>query len=252
MTGMTTRGGGLALEMWRADGELRAEDVRLQERIWAELRARGIRPGSVTVDVARGAATLGGTVASYAEKLAAGNAAARVARLQRIDNVIAVVPPPANALPDDALLPVVTNVLRWDSRVPPGRIQVDVAEGQVILTGTVEKDAERTAAEAAVSTLVGVRGVCNRITVPARPAGPQAKAAVRRSLARWLGRDGRRVRVVVRDATIELHGRVASPAERRAAERAVRQVLGDVRLDCQLEIGGWPLGAGGHRPELAA
>ncbi len=60
-------------------------------------------------------------------------------------------------------------------------------------------DGDRAAAEAAVSTLVGVRGVLNRITVPARPAGPQAKAAVRRSLARWLGPDGRRVRVVVRD-----------------------------------------------------
>jgi osmotically-inducible protein OsmY len=239
---MKTRGGGLALEMWRADGESRTKDVRLQERIWAELRVRGVRPGSVMVEVLGGVAVLGGTVSSYAEKLAAGDAAARVPRLQRIDNLIMVVPRAPNALSDEALLSVVTSVLRWDSRVPAGRVSADVLEGQVILTGSVDKDADRAAAEAAVSTLVGVRGVLNRITVPARPAGPQAKAAVRRSLARWLGRDGRRVRVVVRDAAIELHGRVASPAERRAAERAVRQVLGDVRLDCQLQIGGWPLG----------
>ena len=45
-------------------------------------------------------------------------------------------------------------------------------------------------------------------------------------------------RRVVRDAAVELHGRVGSPAERRAAKRAVRQVLGDVPLDCQLVIRG--------------
>ncbi|HXQ30221.1 MAG TPA: BON domain-containing protein [Gemmatimonadales bacterium] len=239
---MKKRGGGLALEMWRADGHLRALDVRLQELIWVELRARGVCPGALMVEVAGRVATLGGSVTSYAEKLAAGNAAARVAGLERIDDLIVVVPTPSNAWSDEALLPIVTNVLRWDSRVPPGRVTADVLDGHVILTGGVDKDADRAAAEAAISTLIGVRGVLNRITVPARPAGPQAKAAVLRSLARWLGRDGRRVRVVVRDAAIELHGRVASPAERRAAERAVRQVLGDVRLDCQLVIGGWPLG----------
>lgn len=240
---MTRLGGGLALEMWRAEEQLRVQDVRLQEQIWAELRARGVRPGSLLVEVAGGVATLSGAVRTYAEKLAAGNAAARVPRLQRIDNLILVEPTPPDAWSDDALLTIVASVLRWDARVPEGRVTVDVLDGHVILTGSVDKDADRTAAEAAVSTLVGVRGVWNRITVPARPAGPQAKAAVRRSLARWLGRDGRRVRVVVRDAAIELHGRVASPAERRAAERAVRQVLGDVRLDCrQLVIGRWPIG----------
>ncbi len=240
--GMAKRSGGLALEMWRADGHFRGSDVRLQGQIWAELRALGIRPGGLMVEVLEGVATLGGTVRSYAEKMAAGNAAARIPRLQRVDNLIVVAPAPANAWADDALLPIVTSVLRWDSRVPQGRVTADVVDGHVVLTGSVERDSERAVAEAAVAALVGVRGVLNRITVPARPAGPQAKAAVRRSLARWLGRDGRRVRVVVRDAAIELRGRVGSPAERRAAERAVRQVLGDVRLDCQLVIGGWPLG----------
>jgi osmotically-inducible protein OsmY len=237
---MTTHGGGLALEMWRADGKLRVRDVRLQERIWAELIARGVRPGSLTVEVAGGVATLGGTVSSYAEKQTAGNATARVPHVQRIENLIVVVPRAGNALADEALLPVVTSALRWDSRVPPGHIKADVVEGDVILTGSVDTDAERVAAEAAVSTLVGVRGVRNRVTVPPLPAGPHAKAVVRRSLARWLGRDGWRVRVVVRDAAIELHGHVASPAKRQAAERAVRQVLGDVRLDCRLVIRGWP------------
>lgn len=238
MDDMGWRSGGLALEMWRADGHSRASDVRLQDQIWAGLRALGIWPGALLVEVHRGLATLGGTVRSYAEKVLVGNAAARVRRLERIDNLIVVVPAPANAWADDALLPIVTNVLRWDSRVPPGLVSADVVDGHVVLTGSVDRDGDRAAAEAAVSALVGVRGVLNRITVPARPAGPQAKAAVRRSLARWLGPDGRRVRVVVRDAAIELHGRVGSPAERRAAERAVRQVLGDVRLDCQLIIRG--------------
>ncbi len=171
-------GGGLALEMWRADGHARASDVHLQEHIWWEWRALGFRPGALMVKVHDGVATLRGTVRSYAEKVAAGNAAGRVPLLQRIENVIAVDPVPANAWADDTLLPMVTSVLRWDSRVPANRVSAEVVDGHVVLSGSVDRDGERAAAEAAVSGLVGVRGVINRITVPARSAGPQAKVAV--------------------------------------------------------------------------
>lgn len=48
---MRRYGGGLALEMWRAEGHARASDVHLQERIWLEWRTLGIRPGALMVEV---------------------------------------------------------------------------------------------------------------------------------------------------------------------------------------------------------
>jgi osmotically-inducible protein OsmY len=88
-----------------------------------------------------------------------------------------------------------------------------------------------------VAGLVGVCGVSSRITVPVRPARPDAVTVARQSVARMLGRKGTRVRVAAQDgATIELRGRVRSLALRRAAEHAVRRVLGDVALENRIAV----------------
>jgi osmotically-inducible protein OsmY len=184
MDDMGRRSGGLALEMWRADGHSRASDVRLQDQIWAGLRALGIWPGALLVEVHKGLATLGGTVRSYAEKMLVGNAAARVRRLERIDNLIVVVPAPANAWADDALLPIVTSVLRWDSRVPPGRGSADVVDGHVVLAGSVTATATARRPKPRCQRL-SVSGGCStgspslptrRGRRPRRPCGDRSRA----------------------------------------------------------------------------
>jgi len=229
-------GGGSAIEMWRAEGNRRFTDVRLQDRVWAELRSAAVQPGTITVDVNQGVVRLSGAVNTYAEKVTAANVAARVPRIQGVENDIVVAPTPEHALSDASLLRMVASVLRWDSRVPAGRVSASVCDGIVTLTGVVSREEERAATEAAICRLVGVRGVVNHMVVPARQTGPAASSAVRRSIRRSLGRDARGVRVSVRDAGVELYGHVASPAARQAAERAVRVALGDVRLDSRLVI----------------
>lgn len=190
----------------------------------------------VTVDVNEGIVRLAGAVSTYAEKVAVANITARVPRIQGIESHIVVAPTPEHAHSDASLLRMVASVLRWDSRVPPGRVSASVCDGIVTLTGIVTREEERAATEAAICRLVGVRGVVNRMVVPARQAGPAASTVVRRSIRRSLGRDARGVRVTVRDTSVELYGHVASPAVRQAAERAVRVALGDVRLDSRLVI----------------
>ena len=229
-------GGGSAIEMWRAEGGNRLADVRLQDRIWDELRSAAVKPGTITVDVTQGIVRLAGAVNTYAEKVAVANVTARVPRIQAVENDIVVAPAPEHAHSDGSLLRMVASVLRWDTRVPAGRVSATVCDGIVTLTGIVSREEERAATEAAICRLVGVRGVVNRMVVPARHPGPAASTAVRRSIRRSLGRDARGVRVNVREAGVELLGHVASPAVRQAAERAVRLALGDVRLDSRLVI----------------
>lgn len=61
----------------------------------------------------------------------------------------------------------VMTALHWDLAVPRDRVQVSVEGGWVTLTGQVERDYERSRAEADARTIPGVAGVTNRLSCEA-------------------------------------------------------------------------------------
>jgi osmotically-inducible protein OsmY len=189
---------------------------------------------AVTVDVDKHVATLGGTVGSYAEKAGARRAAARVPGIEAIEDAIVVTPEPGETKSDAELERMGNEILAWDGRVPARAVRVAVRGGRVRLSGTVDHDDERAAAEAAVARLIGVRDVANEIVLRPVPPPPHARGRIEEELARRLGPEARHVKVVVDDRGVTLKGRLATLALRHAAERAVRRVLGDVPLELRL------------------
>jgi len=65
----------------------------------------------------------------------------------------------------DAVANAVANALHWDFALPRHRIVAQCDGGWVTLTGEVERAYQRSAAEADVRRVNGVRGVTNAITV---------------------------------------------------------------------------------------
>jgi len=65
---------------------------------------------------------------------------------------------------DAQLTTAANNALAWDATVPSG-VEASARGGNVTLTGTVNFGAQRTAAELAVSGLIGVRNVRNEIAI---------------------------------------------------------------------------------------
>ncbi len=63
----------------------------------------------------------------------------------------------------------VTNALRWNVAIPPHRVTAEVNGGVVTLHGVVERDYQKSCAEATVSGVPGVIGVRNEIAVRAAP-----------------------------------------------------------------------------------
>ena len=59
----------------------------------------------------------------------------------------------------------VTNALYWDLAIPRYRLTVDVDDGLVTLQGMVERDYQRSCAEADARRVEGVIGVTNQIRV---------------------------------------------------------------------------------------
>jgi osmotically-inducible protein OsmY len=68
-------------------------------------------------------------------------------------------------VPDDELEKRAAHVLIWNALVPPNSIGVTADLGKVTLTGTVEWDYQRNAAEAAVRPMSGVVALTNNIAI---------------------------------------------------------------------------------------
>lgn len=214
-------GGGMSIEMWRADDDQTGLRSRLQGEVFGELaREPGLDRGDLRVDVSGRAVILSGTVRSLPQKLSAERAARRVRGVRDVRNEIAVVLPSSQVRSDEDLVEAAACVIESDVLVPRGKIEVVVVSGWIELAGAVVRHAERQAAEEAVQRLVGVRGVTNLITIEPAGAERDVKAVVAEALERRPALRGDRIKVEVVGGLTVLRGKVRSLAERDEAVAA--------------------------------
>jgi osmotically-inducible protein OsmY len=129
---------------------------------------------------------------------------------------------------DAALKIAVLRELRSDVRVNETEIGVAVADGVVTLTGRVDSDAEKVAAQEAAHRAAGVLDVANDIIVRIPFALGRTDAdlaqAVRDALEREADVPAEHVHCTVYDAVVTLGGMVDTRCACEAAERAARRV----------------------------
>ena len=118
----------------------------------------------VSVKSINGDVALNGTVASYPQYLEAAAAAQRVAGVKHVHNHLSVELPDGDYRDDAQLTTAANNALLWAVTVPAG-VEATARNGNLTLTGTVHFGSERTAAELAVSGLIGVRNVKDEIVI---------------------------------------------------------------------------------------
>jgi osmotically-inducible protein OsmY len=190
----------------------------------------------IAVTVEDSVVTLAGHMSSYAEKLAAEEAAYRVAGVKGVVDKIEVrLRKPEHD--DDAILAGnAVAVLRWRANVPADRIKVVVQNGWLKLEGEVKWHFQKRAAEDAVRHLYGLKGVMNHIKVtPAVSTGvikDQIVAAFRRSAEI----DANQVKVEAEGGHVTLRGTVRSWLERRAAESTAWSAPGVMNVTNELVV----------------
>jgi osmotically-inducible protein OsmY len=121
--------------------------------------------------------------------------------------------------------------------VPHAQLKVTVREAWVTLTGEVEWQYQRVAAERAVRRLVGVRGVSDQIVVKPRVTAADVKTRIEAALRRNAELEARRLQVDVTDRKVVLRGKVHSWNERQEAERAAWAAPGVAAVEDDLTIG---------------
>lgn len=191
---------------------------------------------NVGVAVENGVVTLTGHVGSYAEKIAAEKAAQRVKGVHAVAQEIEVRYPEQKKTADDQIAECAVAIIGWDAMVPVDAVMVKVQKGWVTLTGNVEWQYQRTAAESAIRRLSGVIGVTNLIEVKPRIQPQNIKAKIMEALKRNAELEADSIRVTVKDDKVTLEGRVKAWFERGIAERAAWSAPGVKSVEDRLSI----------------
>ncbi|MGH9872928.1 MAG: BON domain-containing protein [Pyrinomonadaceae bacterium] len=215
----------------KSDKELALEILR--ELAWDS----GLDESSINVEVRDAVATLTGGASSYARKIAAQDAAHRVAGVLDVANDIEVKPVERFARTDTEIASAVRNALEWDALVPNELIRSTVSDGWVTLEGEVDYWRERNDAERAIRRLAGVVGVINRISIRVRRADPnELREEIESALERRADREAERLRVEVHDGAVDLWGRVHSWQEKRAVIGSIAHAPGVTQVGDHLRI----------------
>lgn len=215
----------------KGDSQLR-QDV-LNELMWDP----SISEKAIGVAVTEGVVTLAGFVDTWVQKRNAERAAERVSGVRGVVDEMIVNVPTTLARKDQEIAQAAVLSLGWDSEVPD-TVKVRVEQGWLTLEGEVRWRFEKSAAERAVRSLKGVRGITNQIIIKPPTVSPfDVSTKIKDALRRAAERDADRVLVSAADGKVTLSGRVRTFAEREDAERAAWSAPGVIDVEDRIMIG---------------
>lgn len=214
-------------------------DSQIKQDVLEELKwDTRVDETEVGVQVHHGIVTLTGTVANWAKRVAARDAAHRVVGVRDVADDLQVQPYARSTPSDTAIAEAARNALKWHALVPEQRIQTTVSDGIITLSGSVDYASQREDAASAVGLLDGVCAVNNEIKLATPSVSPATlRAAIEGALERHATREAKKVKLEVEGAKVTVSGDVESLSERLAIIGAVRGTHGVETVIDQTRIG---------------
>lgn len=206
-------------------------DSQLKRDVMEELAwEAAVNDNEIGVEVREGIVTLTGNLSSYAEKYAAERAVQRVSGVKALAVEIDVVLPGSSKRTDADIARTATYGLEWNALVPKDRVKVMVEYGWVTLTGEVDYQYQRMAAESALRSLLGVVGISNQIVVKNLLKTADIKTHIEAALQRRAHSIARGIEITVNGDQITLNGSVSSMVDRQEAFNAAAKTPGVAKV----------------------
>jgi len=213
-------------------------DIDLRQSVLEELDFDpSFDADGIGVAVENGVVTLTGHVRSYAAKLAVERAVQRVKGVHGIAEEIEIRYPADKRTADDQIAERALSSIKWNAQVPGDAVLVKVEKGWVRLSGTVDWQFQRIAAESAVRRLSGVAGISNMITIKPQVRPTDVKSKILDALKRNAQLEADAIRVSVDNDTVTLEGNVKAWYERGIAERAAWSAPGVSKVEDRISVG---------------
>ena len=166
-----------------------------------------------------GIVTLTGTVDSYRKKSEAEDAAKNVAGVKAVVEKIEIASSTIGIKTDSEIAAEVINAFKWNWEIPNAMIKVKVEGGWVTLDGELEWNYQRDAAKKSVSTLDGVKGIANNLTIRSATHDQVEQKDIECALGRNWSTNDADITVNVSGNSVTLNGIVHSFYQRDEACR---------------------------------
>ncbi|WP_091740704.1 BON domain-containing protein [Phenylobacterium immobile] len=213
------------------------DDKALKKSVTAELEwTPSIDAADIGVTVENGIVRLTGHVANYAQKIAAENAVKRVKGVRGLVEDLEI-RAFVETYTDEAIAARVANMLDWDVTVPKDTVKVKVENGFVTLTGQVDWQYQRSAAEQGVRRLQGVRGFSNQVQLKPHVQASDVKRRIEAALERQAEVEADKISISVDGGKVRLDGKVRAWFERDIIERAAWAAPGVSAVEDRVSIG---------------
>ena len=212
-------------------------DNQIQKDVMEQLKWEPfLNASEIGVAVKNGVVTLSGNVDSYSKKVAAENAAKKIAGVKAIAEDIQIGVSPAYSKSDTEIAEAVLNALKWHSAVQEEKIKIKVENGNVRLDGEVEWEYQRTSVRSAIEHLAGVRSVINLIAVKPKVKPTDIQQKISSAFHRSATIDAGKITAEVTGTKVTLRGKVRSLAEKQDAENAAWNAPGVTIVESGLEV----------------
>jgi len=195
-----------------------------------------LNAAEIGVTVKDGVVTLSGIVDSYSKKLEAESAAKSVTGVKALVEKIEIRFSSDWNKNDNDIATEVLNAFKFNWEVPNDKVKVNVEKGWVTLEGELEWNYQKEAAKKAISTLMGVKGVSNNITIKSDSRDAIEKDDIECALERNASTDDESISVAVAGNKVVLSGIVHSFYQRDEAERIAWNAPGVWNVDNKLVI----------------
>jgi osmotically-inducible protein OsmY len=211
-------------------------DKTLQTNVIAELGWEpSVTAAHIGVTSKDGVVTLTGHVQNYMEKHAAEKAAGRVKGVRAVAEEIEVRLPHHAKRNDDEIAAAVVQRLDWNVSVPDETVKVTVEKGWVTLTGEVEWQFQKAAAEYDIRGMLGVVGIANDVTIKPRPNATDIGADITHALHRsWY--DPKTINVSAVGGVVHLSGTVHTWYDRQMAGWTAWGAPGATTVDNDIRV----------------
>lgn len=215
-----------------------SHDSQLQHAVLAALAWEpSVTAGHIGVTANEGVVTLTGHVESFSEKAAAEAAARGVKGVKAVAEEITVRLPLDDQRDDEEIAAAAVDRLAWNVSLPKDAVSVKVEDGWVTLTGEVDWNYQKQAAEMDVHRLFGVTGVSNHIAIRPKVDASNLSDDIMHALHRSWFFDPKTIEVTAEGGRVRLTGTVSSPHDRQLAATTAWAAPGVTDVENDIVVG---------------
>jgi osmotically-inducible protein OsmY len=122
--------------------------------------------------------------------------------------------------PDEDIAQSAKNIIQWTSYLADDTVKIMVEEGWITLSGEVDWDYQRVAAENALRHLKGVTGLTNQIGIKPKVSLNAVRSDIDAALKRQAIKDASKISVEIHGSEVVLGGTVQSWLEKNIARNS--------------------------------